>query len=167
MLYDFAVAEAEEITTRYSAGQDLVLLVSEVISITISDIADLEVTIAEGGEFKVGQQQNYTYTVTNNGDGGTGDGGFADGVVVLTDILPTGMTFDLAGDVTGTDWSCTVDTAAQPGPGAFTCTYDIANYTDGAVSGQLKMGEFLPTLTATVRVGTTVPARQTSLAAAR
>ncbi|NKB33377.1 MAG: DUF11 domain-containing protein [Pseudomonadales bacterium] len=151
VLYPFAQAdaEAEEITIRYSLGQDLVMLISEVISITNFDLADLEVTKATGGTFKVNDTSSYTFTVTNNGNGGI-SGGEATGQVVVADVFPSGITLS---SMSGTDWSCT--TSAN----AFYCVFDIAvdcDIIDGcAIPGELSTGESLPLLTANVNIGDT------------
>lgn len=151
LLHDFAVldAEAEKITTRYSAEQDLVLLMSEVISITNYPVADIEVVVSETSTFKVDSTGTYQIDVKNNGDGGFA-GGFANGEILVAGILPTGMTFSSAGDVAGTGWSCSVTLD----PGAYSCVYDIATtWTGGADAGELASGESLPPITLTVEVG--------------
>lgn len=151
VLNAFAIAEAEEITTRYSSGQDLVLLVSEVISITNSPIADIEVTKNAVGTFTVGGTGSYQFTVTNNGNGASSFG-FANGEITLSDTLPIGLTFSNTSDVSGTGWVCSVTLD----PGAFTCTYDIAGVYPGGELGETSpgsgVGESLPVLTATVQI---------------
>lgn len=149
-LYEFAIpgAEAEQITTRYSAEADLVMLISEVISITNFPIADLEVEKTQVGEFKVNSPGTYEITVTNNGNGSVG-GGYADGEVIVADTLPAGMVFGAAGDVSGSGWACSVTLS----PGAFTCTYDIGTtWTGGDINYQLAGGETLPTITVDVDI---------------
>ncbi len=151
LLYEFALngSEAEQITTRYSAEQDLVMLISEIISVTNFPVADLEVTKTQSGTFKVNNTGTYQITVDNNGNGGVG-GGYADGEVLVADILPAGLTFASAGDVSGTDWSCSVTLD----PGAFSCTYDIAaDWTGGAIAGRLSEGEELPPINVTAEIG--------------
>tara|TARA_R110002167_G_scaffold70453_4_gene198719 strand:+ start:27521 stop:39517 length:11997 start_codon:yes stop_codon:yes gene_type:complete len=151
LLYNFAIegAEAEQITTRYSAEQDLVMLISEVISVTNFPVADLELTKTESGTFKVNGEASYQFVVSNNGNGGV-SGGYADGEVLVADILPDGFTFANTSAVSGTDWSCSVTT----NPGAFSCTYDIAaSWTGGATAARLAEGESLPTINATVTIG--------------
>lgn len=147
----FAVAEAEEITTRYSSGQDLVLLVSEVISVTNAPIADIEVFKTEVGTFKVGGSASYQFRVTNNGNGASSFGE-ATGEITLSDTLPVGMTFNAAGDVSGTGWVC----AVTLDPGAFTCTYDIATTFAGGELDETSpgsgVGKDLPLITATVQI---------------
>ncbi len=154
----FAAVDAEEITTRYSAGQDLVLLVAELISVTNAPIADVEVFKTQVAPFKVGGTGQYQFRVTNNGNGATSFG-FANGVITLTDRLPNGMTFAAAGDVSGDGWTCSVTLS----PGAFTCEFDIsADWTlarGAQVAGRLGesatagVGEDLPLITATVQLG--------------
>lgn len=138
-------AEAERITTRYRAGQDMVILMSEVISITNFPIADLEVFISQSGTFKVNGTGSYQIDVTNNGNG-SNIGGEATGIVTVAMRMPTGMTFANAGDVSGTGWSCSVTLS----PGAFTCNYNIATTYLG---GELPPGDNLPPITVNVQLG--------------
>lgn len=151
VLNAFAIAEAEEITTRYSAGQDLVLLVSEVISVTNAPIADIEVTKTAVGTFTVGGSASYQFTVKNNGNGATSFGS-ATGEITLSDTLPVGMTFSNTSAVSGTGWVCSVTL----NPGAFTCTYDIAGTFPGGALGETSpgsgVGQSLPLLTANVQI---------------
>ena len=140
--------EAERITTRYSSGQDLVILLSEVVSISNFPIADLEVFIQQSGTFKVNGTGSYQIDVTNNGNGANTGGG-ATGIVTAAVRLPAGLTFASSGAVSGTGWSCSVTLS----PGAFTCNYDIANTYAGGV---LAPGDNLPAITANVQVGDTV-----------
>ncbi|TFH75818.1 hypothetical protein E3V39_06965 [Gammaproteobacteria bacterium LSUCC0112] len=128
LLQPFAIApnEAERITTRYSSGQDAVILISEVISVTNYPLADIEVFITQSGTFKVGGTGAYQIQVTNNGNGATlGGGGTATGEIVVAMRLPAGMTFANSGSVSGgADWSCTVSLGTvDVTPGAFTCVY--------------------------------------------
>lgn len=135
VLFDFADQQTEEITTRYSSGQDLVLLVHEAISVENAPIADIETTITEGASstFKVGSTGNtYEIVVKNNGNGASSFGA-ANGTILLVGEFPTGMT--LTG-VAGTGWTCTTNSSA------FTCTQDVTNL--GATA--------LNTLTATVAI---------------
>ncbi len=151
-LWNFAQPgqEAEKITTRYSSGQDLVLLISEVITVTNFDLADLEVFKTQSGDFKVDGTGQYQFEVRNNGNNGL-TGGEATGQILVGDILPTGLTL---ASVSGTDWDCSLTTS-----NAFTCEYDISadcGVSDGcATAGQLSTGESLPLITANVNVGDT------------
>ncbi|MEC8860421.1 MAG: DUF6701 domain-containing protein [Pseudomonadota bacterium] len=138
-------SEAERITTRYSSGQDVVLLVSEVISVTNFPIADMEVFVSQSGNFKVNGSGSYQVNVTNNGNGSV-SAGEATGEVTVAMRLPDGMTFDSAGDVGGTGWTCSVTLS----PGAFTCTYDIAATYPG---GELPSGDSLPPIDLDVQIG--------------
>jgi len=129
-LYNFAdpLDLAEEITTRYSADGDLVLLVAEIISVTNDDIADIEVTITEADpEYKVNTTTgSYNIEVKNNGSGAAVFG-TATGFIELVGELPAGMTFNNGGsEIGGTGWACT-DSADSTT--AFTCTYDIDDLT--------------------------------------
>lgn len=147
--------EAERITTRYSSGQDAVILISEVISVTNFPIADIEIFLAQNGQFKVGQTGSYTVTVTNNGNGATA-GGEATGEIIVASRLPTGLTFADVSDVGGSGWSCDVVLS----PGAFTCTYDIATTYPG---GELPPGASLPDIDLEVEIaGSNVFALQTN-----
>ena len=148
-LWNFAQpgSEAEQISARYSSGNDLVMLIAEIITVTNFDLADLEIFISQAGDFKVGGTGQYLFQVQNNGNGGLA-GGFADGQVVVADVLPTGLTL---ASVSGTDWNCSVTSS-----NGFTCVYDIATdcgVADGcSTAGQLGTGEALPLITANVNV---------------
>lgn len=120
LLWEFAdpLNPAEEITTRYSADQDLVLLVAEIISVTNADLADIEVTISEAdAEYKVNSIGNYEIEVKNNGSGATAYG-TATGYIELVGELPAGMSF-AGGAVTGSGWTCSNNA------NAFTCFVDL------------------------------------------
>lgn len=122
ILYNFADLTnlAEEITTRYAADQDLVLLVAEIISVSNAPIADIEVTITEADpQYKVNSTGTYNIEVRNNGNGASSFG-TATGFIELVGELPAGMTFTGIAPITGTGWDCTDFSAS-----AFTCTYDI------------------------------------------
>ncbi|MDO9520457.1 MAG: DUF11 domain-containing protein [Pseudohongiella sp.] len=140
--------EAERITTRYRSGQDMVILLSEVISITNFPIADLEVFISQSGTFKVNGTGSYIIDVKNNGNG-TSIGGQATGIVTVAMRLPSGMTFLNAADVSGTGWVCNVELD----PGALTCEYNIAATHAGA---QLQPGNNLPPITANVKIASPI-----------
>ncbi|MDQ1711048.1 MAG: large repetitive protein [Frankiaceae bacterium] len=64
---------------------------------TVVPVADLGIVKAATGTFVVGQQAGYTLTVSNAGPS------TAAGPIVVTDTLPTGLTF-VSG--TGTGWAC-------------------------------------------------------------
>lgn len=136
--------EAERITTRYSAGQDLVMLISEVVAFTNYPIADIEVFITDSSPFKVGETGEYYITVRNNGNSsGTDDE--ATGEIIVTQRLPDGMTLASAASVGGSGWTCSVTLD----PGAFTCVYDLTTLPGGQLDG----GDSLPLLTVEVEVG--------------
>lgn len=134
-LFEFAdplavTPPAEEITTRYSADQDLVLLVAEVISVTNADLADIEVTISEADfPYKVNSVGVYNIEVKNNGSGASVYG-TANGEIELVGELPAGMTFGV-GAVAGTGWTCANTTTA------FTCTIDLFGSPLGATPLEL------------------------------
>ena len=136
--------EAERFTTRYSSGQDLVLLATEVVAVTNYPIADIEMNISSSGDFKVGGTGSFFIDVTNNGNN-SNSGGEATGEIIVTQRLPDGMTLASAGDVSGTGWSCSSVTLD---PGAFTCIYDLSTLS----GGQLDSGDSLPLITVNVEV---------------
>lgn len=142
--------EAESFITQYSSGQDLVLLISEVVAVTNFDLADLEIFKSQSGDFKVNGTGQYQFQVVNNGNGGL-SGGEATGQALVADLLPTGLTLN---SVSGTDWDCSITSV-----NGFTCIYDIAadcDVIDGcSVPGELGTGESLPLLTANIDVGDT------------
>jgi len=84
-------------TTVYSSGGDLVLLSSEIISVTNTPVSDIEVTKTHNGNFHVGQNGSYTLAVKNNGPNDE------PGNIVVTDTLPTGLSYVSA---IGAGWSC-------------------------------------------------------------
>ena len=148
ILSEFVVpVQAEEITTRYAADQDLVLLISEVISVTNDEIADIEVTVTEADpSYKVSSTGVYNFEVKNNGNSALIPNAATD-IIELVGVLPSGLSFadgiqDPATNVAGTGWNCkqTAD--------AFTCTNDItANIPAGLLIASL------PTVSATVTFG--------------
>ncbi len=74
---------------------------------TIVQVADLTINKSHTGNFTQGEQgKTYTITVTNNGDGST------NGLVTVTDSLPTGLT---ATAISGAGWNCST-------PPTLTCT---------------------------------------------
>ena len=127
-LYAFGIADPlpEQITTEYAAGQDLVLLVNEVISVTNSPIVDLEATLTEDAPFVVGGTSSYTISLVNNGDGNGSDGNMT-GSATVTITLPDGFSFNAAPSATG--WNCVFDNAPANTPlmlPALACEYDIS-----------------------------------------
>lgn len=114
-------------TTTYSSGGDLVLLSSEIISVTNTPVSDLEITKTHIGNFNVGQNGIYTIAVNNNGP-------IAEpGAIVVTDTLPAGLSY-VSG--IGTGWSCSA--AGQN----ITCTR----------SGSLAVGASAANITLTVSI---------------
>jgi hypothetical protein len=152
ILYPFGLAAAEQITTRYGAAIDLVLLSSEFIAVTNASLADLEVFTSSAGTFTVGSTGtgSVNFAVVNNGDNATSNG-FATGTVVLTGRLPSGLTINTMNP--GAHWSCSNTTTA------FTCTFDIETWTGGTYDTtklvyRLDDGLALPPVAVTVNVGT-------------
>ncbi len=81
----------------YSSGGDLVLLSSEVFSVTNTPVADLAIAKSHLGDFVVGSNNSYAITVSNNGPRAES------GTISVTDTLPVGLGF-VGG--TGTGWAC-------------------------------------------------------------
>lgn len=84
-------------TSIYSSGGDLVLLSSEIISVTNTAVADLGLNMTRNTALSIGKNASYTISVTNHGPGDE------PGPVVVTDILPSGLSF-VSG--AGSGWSC-------------------------------------------------------------
>lgn len=101
---------------------------------TIAASADLSLTKTAATQFVVGQQAQYTLTVTNAAT----SSGAANAPITLVDELPTGLTYVSS---TGTGWNCST-TSADPN---ITCT----------LSNTLAVGS-QSVLTLTVQVGSTV-----------
>jgi len=93
----YLTAGSTTASSFYSSGQDLVLLSTQVISVTDVPVSDLSITKAHNGVFGYGDNGTYTLTVTNNGPATTS------GTTKVTDTLPAGETF-VSG--TGTGWTC-------------------------------------------------------------
>lgn len=115
------------VTSIYSAGQDMVLLNMEVLSVTNIPVADLAISKTHSGNFTVGLNGSYTLSVSNNGPS------TEPGTITVTDTLPTGLGYVSA---TGTGWSC--GAVGQD----VTCTH----------AGPLNSGASLPDITMTVSV---------------
>ena len=93
----FLTAGDTSATSTYSSGGDLVLLSSEIISVTNTPVSDLAINKTHNGTFAVGQNATYTLSVNNNGPISE------PGPVVVTDALPAGLTYVSA---TGSGWNC-------------------------------------------------------------
>jgi uncharacterized repeat protein (TIGR01451 family) len=115
-------------TTVYSAGDDLVLLMAQVVSATSDPAVDLSVTKTHSGTFVAGGTGAYTITVSN-APGAERE----DNTVTVTDTLPAGLTFASG---TGTGWTCSA--VGQ----VVTCTH----------APTLNAGASFPPITLTVNV---------------
>ncbi len=120
-------AGATSAISRYSSGQDLVLLSAEVISVTNAPTADLTLTVSHAAGLEVDADSDLVLTVTNLGPSPL------DRDAVVTVTLPAGLVFAGA---SGTGW--TVSTA---GLSVITAT----------ISPALPAGQSLAPLTVTVR----------------
>lgn len=125
-------------TTVYSAGDDLVLLMAQIVSATSDPAVDLSVVKSHTGTFVAGQQGVYTITVSNAAGMER-----EDNIVTVTDTLPAGLTF-VSG--TGTGWTC-----AAVGQ-VVTCTH----------APTLDAGASFPPITLTVNVAEAAAANVTN-----
>jgi len=89
--------------SRYTSGQDLVLLSAEVISVTNTPSADLAATLTHLADFPLGVDSNLAVTVTNLGPANEND------VMTVTVNLPPGLVYVGSG---GNGW--TIDASAAP-----------------------------------------------------
>lgn len=129
---------ATSATTTYSAGGDLVLLTAQIVSTSTEPSVDLGLSIADTGDFVVGQPGRYRVLVTNGALNEAEDNPYT---VTLT--LPTGITYASA---SGTGWTCTA--AAQ----VVTCSR-APTLAPGATAPELLVNvNVLPTAAASVTV---------------
>lgn len=141
---------AFEAVTRYNTGQDLVILMSEVIQVDNLPLADLEVTLNDVGVFTTNTDDSaqFIVSVQNNGDGVPGSvQAFAEGNVFVYFDLETGIDIDNLGEITAPGWDCSatdfVDNEVR-------CFYDLSTLS----GGNLDAGESLPDIIITVDVAT-------------
>jgi uncharacterized repeat protein (TIGR01451 family) len=87
-------------TLTYSAGADLVLLMTQIVSATSDPIVDLSVTSTHTGTFVAGGTGQYVITVSNSAGAGIER---EDNIVTVRDTLPAGLTYN---SFSGTGWSC-------------------------------------------------------------
>jgi uncharacterized repeat protein (TIGR01451 family) len=125
-------------TTVYSAGDDLVLLMAQIVSATSDPAVNLGITKSHTGTFVAGQQGVYTITVSNAAGMER-----EDNIVTVTDTLPAGLTFASG---TGTGWTC-----AAVGQ-VVTCTH----------APTLNAGASFPPLTLTVNIAEAAAASVTN-----
>ncbi|MGX4640249.1 DUF6701 domain-containing protein [Massilia sp. SYSU DXS3249] len=118
------------VTTTYRTGQDMVLLNAEILVVPTIPVSDLSVALARSGPFEVGQNAEYTVTVTNNGPYTEA------GPITVSSTLPAGMTY-VSGS--GSGWTCSANGANG------VCTY----------RGALAPGTSAPPLQVTAAVKTT------------
>lgn len=88
------------VTTIYSAGQDLVLLSAEIISVSNIPVADLSVTTSNPTSWLEGSTVSKKFTITNNGPNDVPINS-----VEFNTTLPAELTF--SGTQGNSDWSCT------------------------------------------------------------
>ena len=120
-------------TSTYSSGADLVILSSEIISVTNTPVSDLGITKTASSPFIAGNNATYNLEVNNVGPNPE------PGDIVVTDTLPTGLSYVSA---TGTGWSC--GAVGQ----TVTCTR----------TGNLAVGASTTVITLTVAVAPSAPA---------
>jgi fimbrial isopeptide formation D2 family protein/uncharacterized repeat protein (TIGR01451 family) len=129
-------------TTIYSSGQDLVLLMAQIVSATSDPGVDLGITKTHSGNFVAGTVGSYTLTVSNSSAALIER---EDNTVTVTDTLPAGLTYNSA---TGTGWTC-----GASGP-VVTCTH----------AAPLNAGASFPPITLNVNVLETAAASVTNSA---
>jgi uncharacterized repeat protein (TIGR01451 family) len=129
-------------TTIYSSGEDLVLLMMQIVSATSDPGVDLAITKTHTGNFVAGSTGQYTLTVSNSSAALIER---EDNTVTVTDTLPAGLTFNSA---TGTGWTCSA--AGQ----VVTCTH----------AAPLNVGASFPPITLRVNVLETAAATVTNTA---
>jgi uncharacterized repeat protein (TIGR01451 family) len=125
-------------TTIYSSGDDLVLLMAQIVSATSDPAVDLGVTLSHSGTFVAGQTGQYTVNVSNAAGVER-----EDNTVTVTDTLPTGFSFASG---SGTGWNCSASGQVV------TCTH----------APTLNAGASFPTLTLTVNVTENAAASSTN-----
>lgn len=129
-------------TTIYSSGEDLVLLMAQIVSATSDPGVDLGITKTHTGNFVAGTIGSYTLTVSNSSAALIER---EDNTVTVTDTLPAGLTYNSA---TGTGWVC-----AASGQ-VVTCTH----------AAPLNVGASFPPITLNVNVLETAAASVTNTA---
>ncbi|MDZ7686184.1 MAG: hypothetical protein U5O39_15240 [Gammaproteobacteria bacterium] len=143
-------ADAFEAVTGYISGQDLVILMAEMISVDNKALADIEVFLDDIGQFNTNTTNaaSYEINVRNNGDGtGSMATGFATGYIHVYDDLPAGISIDSMGDINAPGWDCS---ATNLGANEVRCRFDLSTLGDG----QLDRNELLPTIQITVDIAT-------------
>lgn len=141
---------AFEAITGYESGQDLVILMAEVISVDNKDLADIEIFLDDVGQFNENSTNSASYeiSVRNNGDGtGSASTGEATGYIHVYDDLPAGISIDSMVDITAPGWDCS---ATNVGLDQIRCRYDLSTLGDS----ELDLNEYLPTIQIVVDVAT-------------
>ena len=137
-----------EAVTRYNTGQDLVLLMAEVIQVDNKPLADIEIFLNNIGTFQANTSGSAQYIITaqNNGDGIVGSAtAFAEGFIHVYNDLPTGISIDSLGDITSPGWDCSATNLSLD---QIRCTYDLLTLAGGG----LNPGDSLPDILITVDV---------------
>ena len=106
----YLVEGATQVSTTYSAGQDLVLLSAEIVSVSNIPVADLSVTTSNPTGWQQGSTVTKKFTVSNNGPNDVPAQS-----VEFTTTLPAQLSF--SGTQGDSDWSC-----SQSGQ-TLTCRY--------------------------------------------
>ena len=137
-------------TTEYASGGDLVLLMSEVISVDNKPLADIEVLINEVGVFTedTEDQAQYVISVVNNGDGQPSAlTGFATGFIRVYYTLPSELDIDSVADIFAPGWDCATESNFVTNE--LICSYDLSTLTGGSLE---KNGAPLDDITLTLDV---------------
>lgn len=128
-------------TSVYSSGADLVILSTEVISVTNTDVSDLSINMT--GPASVASSSNYAFTITVTNNGPIAHPA---STITVTDTLPTGFNFVSA---SGTGWSCGAVgqdvTCTHPGP--LSIGSSLADITLNIATGVLGGGTITNTAT--------------------
>lgn len=123
----------------YRSGGDLVLLSSEIISVTNTPVADLKIAKSRLTALDPGQNATYSLVVSNNGPNAES------GPITVVDTLPSGLSYVSS---SGSGWSCSASGQTV------TCTR----------TGSVASSASAPTLTLTVAVASSASGTKTNTA---
>ncbi|MEH6346459.1 MAG: hypothetical protein V7785_15300 [Bermanella sp.] len=127
----YLVEGDEEVTTTYSAGQDLIILSAEIISVSNIPVADLGVTTSTPTGWQANSTVTKKFTISNNGPNDVPTES-----VRFTTSLPPELTFNgVQGDSdwlcsqTGQDLSCVFQSKLRSGWSDYLdLTFDVGNF---------------------------------------
>ena len=127
----YLVEGDEEVTTTYSAGQDLIILSAEIISVSNIPVADLGVTTSTPTGWQANSTVTKKFTISNNGPNDVPTES-----VRFTTSLPPELTFNgIQGDSdwlcsqTGQDLSCVFQSKLRSGWSDYLdLTFNVGNF---------------------------------------